>query len=129
MMYDHTKTKEKAATLEDRVRIELEESHVGRQNAIKARVLARKLGEPERVVRATIQALRKDGALILSAISPPYGYFVAETAEEWREFRHQNLRARALDILETDKAMAKAARERFGPAVQLALFERVEVVA
>jgi len=57
-------------------------------------------------------------------------YFVAETAEEWREFRHQNLRARALDILETDKAMAKAARERFGPAVQLALFaEQAEMVA
>lgn len=129
MTYDHTRTQETAQTIEDRVQAVLEESHVGRSNAIKARVLAAGVGEDERTVRAAIQSLRKDGVLILSAISPPYGYFVAETAEEWREFRHQNLRARALDILETDKAMAQAARKRFGPAVQLSLFEKVEVVA
>jgi len=128
-VYDHQQTKDHATTIQDRVVNALETRHVGRHNAIKARNLASVVGENERTVRAAISQARKDGALILSAISPPYGYFVAETAEEWREFRHQNLRSRALDILETDKAMAQAARERFGPAVQLRLFDGAEVVA
>lgn len=129
-MYDHQKTKDNANALKDRVLSMLEEQHVGRKHAIKARHLAQKLGERERVVRAAISEARKGGALILSAISPPYGYFVAETVEEWQEFRNSNLRSRALDILETDKAMAEAARRRFGPAVQLVLFgEQPQVVA
>lgn len=129
-MYDHQRTKQKAESIQERVLALLEERHVGRRNAIKARDLAERVGERERTVRAAISQARKDGALILSAISPPYGYFVAETAEEWREFRNSNLRPRALDILETDSAMAKAARRRFGPAVQLKLFRGApEVVA
>jgi len=129
-MYDHQATKGKAQDLQERILALLEERHAGRNHAIKARDLAKKLGESERVVRAAISQARKDGALILSAISPPYGYFVAENVKEWREFRNSNLRPRALDILETDKAMAAAARERFGPAVQLVMFSRQpEVVA
>ena len=122
--------KDRAKTVEERVVQLLEERHVGRKNAIKARILADRVGESERVVRAAISQARKDGVLILSAISPPYGYFVAENREEWQEFRHKNLRSRALDILETDRAMAQAARERFGPAVQLVLFaDMPEMVA
>lgn len=128
-MYNHRATERRAKTIQDRIVSLLDRRHVGRANAIKARDLASIVDENERAVRAAISQARKDGALILSAISPPYGYFVAETAEEWREFRHQNLRPRALDILETDQAMARAARERFGPAVQLQLFEGAEVVA
>ena len=129
-MYDHQATKDKAGDLQNRVLAYLEERHVGRNRAIKARVLAARLGERERVVRAAISQARKDGALILSAISPPYGYFVADNVQEWREFRNSNLRPRALDILETDKAMAEAAQRRFGPAVQLILFPgQMEIVA
>jgi len=128
-MYDHQETKDTAMSIQDRIVSLLEERHVGRDKAIKARDLAHQLDERERVVRAAIAQARKSGILILSAISPPYGYFVAANRKEWSEFRNSNLRARALDILETDQAMARAARKAFGEAVQLQMFDGAEVVA
>lgn len=124
-MYDHVKTRKRAETLQERVVAVLSDGHVGRANAIKARDLAGLLDERERTVREAISQARKDGTLILSAISPPYGYFMAENADEWREFRNHNLLPRAYDILETGRAMAQAARDEFGPAVQLVLFDDI----
>ena len=102
-----------STSLKDRILLILESNHIGRQRAIKAKDLARKVGEPERAVRAAISEMRKDGRLILSAVQRPYGYFMASNHDEWREFRNGNLRPRALDILETDRAMNKAAQERW----------------
>lgn len=116
-------TQQTISAFEDRLLALLYTRHVGRQRAIKAKELAAKLGETERLVRATISGLRKQGHLILSAVQEPYGYFTAETYDEWREFRNGNLRPRALDILETDRAMNEAARQRWGDTLQLSMFQ------
>ena len=122
---------EQGASLRDRILLVLETNHVGRRRAVKAMDLALKLGESDdRGVRAAISQMRKEGHLILSAVSEPYGYFMAETAQEWREFRKDNLRARAMNILDTDRAMKQAAERRWGEVGPLImLIEQPEVVA
>jgi hypothetical protein len=134
MTYDHSTTTDRAATLMDRVIEVLSERHTGRANAIKVPDLAEQLGERDREVREAARQARRDGVLLLSATSPPYGYFIAETEEEWIEFRDRNLVPRATDILETSRAMGKAAAKRFGnddkPQVfQLTIFGMPELVA
>ena len=101
------------------------ENHVGKKNAIKAFDLQYLFEDhSDRPTRLAIQALRKEGNLILSSSTGEYkGYFMADTLEEYQEFRQFNFRARAMSILVTDKAMAANARQVFGDAVQLDLFE------
>lgn len=111
--------------LRKRIKTVLETSHVGRHRAIKSRHLAQKAGSKDRAVRAAISDMRKDGELILGAILQPYGFFIADSFDEYEHFRHTNLRPRALDILQTDKAMLQAANERWAvdPDAQLSLFD------
>ena len=103
----------------------LERNHVGKENAIRAYELALMFGDnTDRPTRLAIQDLRNDGTLILSSSHGEFkGYFMANTLEEYEEFRAHNFRSRAMSILVTDRAMAKAAQQIFGLAVQLDLFE------
>ena len=125
MAYDYEAAQDQAVVLQEAILGILQE-HVGASNAIRARVLTERLGEgvgkySDRRVRIAIAQLRKAGHLILSSVGSRPGYFLAANEQEWRAFRHANFRARALDILETDKAMALAARGYFGDGVQLVL--------
>jgi len=54
----------------------------GQQNAIKKVELARRCGVHERGLRLAIRDLIDDGHPICGSPHPPYGYFIAETAEE-----------------------------------------------
>lgn len=103
--------------------LEILQSHVGRENAVKARTLAMRLGYTgryaDRPIRDAIRELRNNGHLILSSTRTPRGYYLAKDEAEWLEFRDGNLRPRALDILKTSRAMTLAAEERWGPGVQL----------
>lgn len=125
MAYDY-KSAQTAENLHNLVLCVLS-NHVGANNPIRARDLAQAVGQgfggkySDRCVRIAIAQLRRAGHLILSSTGSKPGYFLAANEEEWREFRHSNLRARALDILETDRAMAVAARSYFGDTVQLHL--------
>jgi predicted transcriptional regulator len=119
MTYDHKATEEQAGTLKDQV-LEILSEHVGADSAIKAKDIARRLGltgkYSDRPVREAVKQLRREGHLVISSVTVPYGYFLAATEEEWLEFRDRNLRPRAMDILETSRAMGLAAKGRWGGA-------------
>ena len=124
MAYDHNATKTLADELKEAI-IEILQGHIGADNAIKAQQIAKQLNRTgryaDRPIREAIRGLRKDGWLILSSVKKPAGYFLAETEEEWIAFRDRNLRPRALDILQTARAMGDAAGIRWGEATQLEL--------
>jgi len=106
------------ADLKRRILLELRINGKGRGRAILSSDLAEAVGENTRVVRAAISEMRKDGFLILSAVRPPYGYWLADSQKEWVEFRDNNLLSRAHDLLETDRAMSRAAEARWGGAAE-----------
>ncbi len=122
--FDLQAAKETAAGRKQALLLLLERSHVGKENAIKAWELAGMFGDNnDRATRLAIQDLRNDGALILSSCHGEFkGYFIANTQEEYEEFRDHNFRSRAMSILVTDRAMAREARKVFRKHVQLYLF-------
>lgn len=126
MTYDHNSTRTLAAELKAAV-LDILAGHVGARNPIKARDIASRLGRvgryADRPVREAIRGLRQDGHLILSSVRSPAGYFLAANAGEWEQFRDRNLRPRALDILETSRAMGQAAQVRWGGQLALELPE------
>jgi hypothetical protein len=108
-------------------------SHVGRANAIGRSRLCAALavmgfGEPskgvlrvdERKVREAVSALRKSGELIGSTGGIGGGYWVLADMREVRAFFDGELRPRAMDLLETEKAMRIAAERRW-PMEQLGI--------
>ncbi|GEM_PF-1440890 len=59
------------------------EHHRGRANALKVRLFAELLGVEERRAQQIVKCLvEKHNILIGSAVSPPFGYYIPETAEE-----------------------------------------------
>lgn len=97
--------------------------HIGRENAIGRFVLRQtlvSLGWPvsERTMREEIKGLRREGWLICAMPGEDGGYYLAETLEEFREFDRLEFGAKIADMNETRQALLKAARERFGEAVQ-----------
>jgi len=131
MVYDHNATRNQAGDLKAAV-LSILSQHIGAGAAIQARDIAGACGlrgkYADRPVREAIRQLRQDGRLILSSVGQQPGYFLAATAEEWEEFRDGNLRPRALDILETAKAMGQAAAARWGGVLDLGDGERVAVM-
>jgi hypothetical protein len=121
--FDLAGAKRTAAGRKDALLKYLETYHQGKETAIRASDLAKLFGDKtDRPTRMAIQDLRNDGSLILSnAHGGKKGYFIASTIQEYKEFREQNFRNRALSILHTDSMMAKSARQVFGDAVQLEL--------
>lgn len=75
----------------------------------------------ERAVRLAIHALRRDGCLICSAPGEDGGYYLAATHDEFLDFCNRELHPKAMDLLETERAMKASAKRIWGDAVQLAL--------
>jgi hypothetical protein len=123
--FDLNNAKKTAAERKGALLAYLIENHVGKEKAIKAFDIQYLFGDStDRPTRLAIQELRNEGHLILSnAHGENKGYYMAASLEEYQEFRQYNFRSRAMSILVTDKAMATAARQQFGDAVQLDLFE------
>ena len=119
--------------LEDAIVSALESSPYRRDAALSRRGLIFWVGQhmgasvPERIVREAIHSLRRKGVLICSAPGAEGGYWLATSREDVDECREREFRAKAFDLLETDAAMDKAARARWGDAVQISLFETMEV--
>ena len=116
-MFDTAKMTKKAKELRKDV-LAIIAIHIGADNPIKADEIAEMVGLKgkyrDRRVREAIKLLRRDGCLILSSVGKTPGYFLAANEVEWKEFRDGNLRPRALDILETSRAMTQAAQREFG---------------
>lgn len=75
----------------------------------------------ERQVRAFISDMRKEGVLILSVSKTGGGYWLAQSRDEYMQFRHIKFNAQILDMLETLRAMDSAADKQFN-GLQMGLF-------
>lgn len=100
------------------------EDHVGKENAIGRQSLVFEFNRclhgnvHERKVRAIIHALRRRGLLVCSTPGEDGGYYLARDLAEFDEFCVRELHLKAIDMLETEQAMKRAARECFGDASQ-----------
>lgn len=80
----------------------------GKENAIKAPVLAKDIGIDERVLRDAIRHLRQShGLRIGTSLEKPAGYYLIRTKEEARETSGQ-LWSRVIDMLKTIKVIEGA---------------------
>lgn len=69
----------------------------------------------ERLVRRAISELRKSGqALVCSTGGAKGGYWLAADWGELMDFLEAEINPRAMDLLETQKAMKEAAGRKFG---------------
>jgi hypothetical protein len=99
----------------------------GRDNAISRTELVKAVKAQgceahERQVREAVKQLRRQGNLIGSAAGESGGYYMLTTLAEFEEFDRCEFEAKISDMSETRTAMKRAARERFGEGVQMALF-------
>ena len=97
--------------------------HQGKQNAIGRESLVDALRSvgfdvKERLVRRCIHDLRRAGHLICSTPGEDGGYHLAGNRQEFDEFCERELHPKAIDMLETESAMKKAAGQLFGDASQ-----------
>jgi hypothetical protein len=101
--------------------------HVGEAKAIGRQELMDALAgmgfrmADDRPVRALINELRKRGELICSKGGTGGGYWLAANREEMEEYLEHEVHPRAMDLLETEKALKAAMELRFG-AKQEAMF-------
>ena len=103
----------------DRALLSIFRYHQGRDNAVpRADLLAqlKMMGwqTSDRVMRAQINLLRKDGHLICSAGGRGGGYYVARNWSELEDFIGQELHPRAMDLLEQEKALKVGAKREWG---------------
>jgi hypothetical protein len=112
----------------DRAVLRVISYHAGRPRAIsrgELLIAVRRLGfdVDERVLRAQINNLRKDGHLILSTGGVGGGYWLAANRDEYEEFKNREYLARIKDLGEQVAAMDRGAQERFGKeSPQIKLF-------
>ncbi len=92
--------------------------HKGKENAVSRAALLDDMHRygmnDERQMRALINRLRKEGHLICSAGGTSGGYYLPASMDEYQEYRDRELHPRALDLLEQEKAMDKAAERQWG---------------
>jgi len=91
--------------LEASVLAEIQNNHVGLQNAIQMRLLGKIVGVDERKARAAVEALRKKGYVICTSIGMPAGAFWPANPKDFWEFIHRNYRPRWTSMKSTEDAM------------------------
>ena len=93
--------------------------HTGREQAIGRRELVEALRGHgfklhERAVRALINELRKEGQPICSTGGEDGGYWLAAGWGELNEYLEREVRARAMDLLEQERALRQAGERQWG---------------
>lgn len=68
----------------------------------------------DRLARACINQMRKDGIVICSMGGINGGYYLAANWEEYNEYKDRELLPRIMDMLEQEKALRQAAEKRWG---------------
>lgn len=112
----------------DRALLRILTFHNGRENAIGRGEMVNTLKQHgfdvhERQARQVIHDLRRDGHLICSAPGEAGGYYMAQSNKEVDEFIQRELHPKAMDLLETEKSIREAARQKFGEGYQESLFD------
>lgn len=99
----------------------LAQLNTGRAKAVPGKLLAKRLGERDtRQIRLTIQELREEGIPIIGSPSPPYGYYIAETAEECTENLKQ-IRSYGVMLFRHYKYLKRAALKKFSKQLAMRL--------
>lgn len=80
------------------------QKHVGRENGMRAEMIAKLLDLPERAVRKHITGLREEGIALCG--TPQDGYYIASTPEEIEE-TCRFLRSRAMHSLHLESRLRK----------------------
>lgn len=75
----------------------------------------------DRQLRACINQLRKDGALICSAGGEDGGYWTPANWGELVDYLNREVHSRAMDLLEQEQALKREGEKRWGPQ-QFSLF-------
>lgn len=94
--------------------------HRGKENAVPRSDLLEKLkmagwDTGDRTMRGQINLLKKKGALICSCGGHGGGYYLARDWGELEDYIGQELRPRAMDLLEQEKALKAGAFSEWGP--------------
>lgn len=97
--------------------------HMGELRAISRDDLVSQVGlagirTTERQARLAIHQLRREGYLICAMAGEGGGYYMAQTSEEYAQFRKREYAAKISDMSETMSAMDNAARRQFGGGFQ-----------
>lgn len=90
--------------------------HQGSQNAVSISDLAREASQGIAQTFADVDSLRQMGYLIIHTEDDQVpSYFIAETQEEWLDFRKSYLLPAAKQVIEISSAMGRAAKEKWPP--------------
>lgn len=92
---------------------------IGHANAARKSILVKNLHQNERLIRQTIENLRREGYAILVSGKPPYGYFFAENQTELQDYV-KYMKSRLIEEYRTYKLVQKATKGKLGG--QLPLF-------
>ena len=96
--------------------------HYGRENARTGKEIAKVLGfNNDRLVRHAIRELIAEGVPIASSVTPPPGYFIANSLDEAIEYM-RNLKSRLVEDAYRRRDFKVAAREILQPC-QMPLFK------
>lgn len=90
---------------------------MGRAQAIKARLIAQRLGTCWRQVLGWKAALLLEGYRIGAAKAPPFGLFICTTADEWRQYAgvtRRTIRAHAAGDRALERSMRPVVYEANG---------------
>lgn len=83
--------------------------HRGENRAITAKELTRYTGKDDRAIRIEIRGLIAQGIPVASNLRPPYGYYIASTIQEAKDYMQQ-LRNRLIEDARRHRDFRLAAR-------------------
>ncbi|MCJ7829345.1 MAG: hypothetical protein MUP81_06365 [Dehalococcoidia bacterium] len=95
--------------------------HKGKDRAITAKELVRYTGKDDRAIRIEIRELIAQGIPVASNLKPPYGYYIANTIQEAKEYMQQ-LRNRLIQDALRRRDFKRAVAKSFNGSGQLKMF-------
>lgn len=95
--------------------------HKGKDRAITAKELVRYTGKEDRAIRIEIRGLIAQGIPVASSLKPPYGYYIANTIQEAKDYMQQ-LRNRLIEDALRRRDFKRAIAKSFDGAGQIKMF-------
>ena len=106
--------------MEERI-LEILKLHRGRDHAITAKELTKYTGKEDRAIRMEIRDLIAQGYPIASGLTRPYGYYIANTIQEAKDYMQQ-LRNRLIEDALRRRDFKRAVAKSFDGAGQIKMF-------
>lgn len=94
---------------------------VGEENAIKMKDLRQKLGKPDRLIRKTIEQMKRDKFAPVLILSSQNGYWIAKDFDEVKDWANFMI-SYVADFSHTVKCVVTSAENKYQKQFQLPLF-------